>query len=385
MVTMDTMNGGNNQSKETAFRAFSLLEDYSALTERWTVHRQQALLASNRTQAYAMVSDPAVKNCAHCAGVKLYCQYRGFGCTKVDFFASGQSNAYYRMVLEVAMHDTKVGYLVAGMWNQAQGILERAADFLQKAKGIALADVLLGDLQVGCGRWGEAFTAYNRASRLTTRAGSGPVIALQSVAYCYKMGYGCPINAAEGGHLEAEATRRGYWKIIQHYYDGLVQRGNGIASCGMSHTIASGDRSHPAPNVFVRPVGAVTVEPTPPFEWPYQLRGQTALTYIVSGAHKGKDGHIRKYGFGLARLSAETSKRDMVYEIKLTAGPAVVVWAKDTTIEKPGGSPATLSLVQSPPTRLANNVVQENAQKDVAGTPSQQQTLTQGVGGCLPR
>jgi hypothetical protein len=39
------------------------------------------------------------------------------------------------MVLEVAMHDTKIANLVAGMWNQAQGLLERAADFLQEAKG----------------------------------------------------------------------------------------------------------------------------------------------------------------------------------------------------------------------------------------------------------
>ena len=241
------MDGGNSQSKQTAFRAYSLLEDYSALTEKWPAERQQALLATNRTQAYGMVSDPAVKNCAQCAGVKLYCQYRGFGCTKVDFFADGLLNAYYKMVLEVAMHDTKVANLVAGMWNQAQGLQERAAFFFEQAKGIALADVLLGDLQVGCGRWAEAFTAYHRASRLTTRAGSGPVIALQATAYCYRMGYGCQINPAEGIRMDAEATRRGYWRIIQNYYDGLVQRTYGIRSA---------DRSHPAPQVVVRPVAA---------------------------------------------------------------------------------------------------------------------------------
>ena len=129
------MNGGKEQSKEVAFRAFSLLEDYSALTEPWSSDRQQSILVSNRAQAYAMVSDPGVKNCAHCAGVKLYCQYRGFGCSKVDFFASGTSNAYYKMVLNIAVHDNQVAYLVAGMWNQSQGLLERAADFLQEAKG----------------------------------------------------------------------------------------------------------------------------------------------------------------------------------------------------------------------------------------------------------
>ena len=39
------MDGGNSQSKQTAFRAYSLLEDYSALTEKWPAERQQALLA----------------------------------------------------------------------------------------------------------------------------------------------------------------------------------------------------------------------------------------------------------------------------------------------------------------------------------------------------
>ena len=101
------MNGGNDQSKEVAFRAFSLLEDYSALTEPWSSDRQQSILVSNRAQAYAMVSDPGVKNCAHCAGVKLYCQYRGFGCSKVDFFGGGTTNAYYQRLLDVVMQELR--------------------------------------------------------------------------------------------------------------------------------------------------------------------------------------------------------------------------------------------------------------------------------------
>jgi hypothetical protein len=351
------MNGGNEQSKEVAFRAFSLLEDYSALTEPWTSVRQQSLLASNRTQAYAMVSDPGVKNCAHCAGVKLYCQYRGFGCSKVDFFASGTSNAYYQMVLDVAaVHDNQIAYLVAGMWNQAQRVPEKAADWFKKAKGIALADVLLGDLHVGCVRWAEAFAAYNRASRLTKRAGSGPVIALYSIAHCYKMGYGCPIDKAQGIQKEADATRRGYWQIIQGYYEGLVQRSTGIAPGDRS--LVSGDRSHSALIVVQRPVS----EPTGRIDWPHQLsRGEMALTYIVSGAHKGKNGHIRRYGF--------TAKKEMVYNIKLTDGPSVVVWAEHTTLQKPGGPSAALLGNSGPP---ANQVG--------AGKPSQQQAPTQRVG-----
>lgn len=375
------MNGGNEQSKEVAFRAFSLLEDYSALTEPWTSARQQSLLASNRTQAYAMVSDPGVKNCAHCAGVKLYCQYRGFGCSKVDFFASATSNAYYQMVLDVAaVHDNQIAYLVAGMWNQAQRVPERAAYWFQKAKGIALADVLLGDLHVGCVRWAEAFAAYNRASRLTKRAGSGPVIALQSIAYCYKMGYGCPIDKAQGSQKEEEARRRGYWKISQGYYEGLVQRSTGIAPGDRSPV--SGDRSHSALIVFQRPVS----EPTGCIDWPPHLsRGAKALTYIVSGAHKGKSGLILRYGFSLPPGSDETAKKEMVYNIRLTDGPSVVVWADHTTLQKPnpdaapsssvttrsglGGPSAALPLKSGP---RANQVG--------AGKPSQHQAPTQRVG-----
>jgi hypothetical protein len=359
------MNGGNEQSKEVASRAFSLLEDYSALTEPWTSVRQQLVLTSNRTQAYAMVSDPGVKNCAHCAGVKLYCQYRGFGCSKVDFFANGTSNAYYKMVLEVAVHDNPIAYLVAGMWNQAQRLPESAADFFQKAKGIALADVLLGDLHVGCMRWAEAFAAYNRASRLTKRAGSGPVIALQSIAHCYKMGYGCPMNQAAGIYKESEATRRGYWKIIQGYYEGLVQRSTGIAPGDRS--LDSGDRSHSALKVVERTVSEPTARC---IEWPPQLfRGAKALAYIVSGAHKGKNGLIRRYGFSLPLGSAETTKKEMVYDIKLTSGPSVLVWAEHTTLQKPGGSSAAHFLNSGPP-----------ANHDGAGKPSQQQAPTQRVG-----
>ena len=103
------------------------------------------------------------------------------------------------------------------------------------------------------------------------------------------------MNKVEGDHNDAEATRRGYWKIIQHYYEGLVQMSTGIPPGNRS--LDSGDKSHPALQVVERPVS----EPTARIEWPQQLfRGEKAFTYIVSGAHKGKDGLIRRYGFSLA-------------------------------------------------------------------------------------
>ena len=376
------MNGGNEKSKEVAFRAFSLLEDYSALTEPWTSDRQQSILASNRTQAYAMVSDPGVRNCAHCAGVTLYCQYRGFGCSKVDFFGGGTTNAYYQRLLDVAaVHDNHIAFLVAGMWNQAQRVPERAADWFKKAKGIALADVLLGDLHVGVGGWAEAFAAYNRASRLTKRAGSGPVIALHSIAHCYKMGYGCPLDKAQGTQKEEEATRRGYWKISQGYYEGLVQRSTGIAPGVRS--LVSGDRSHSAPIGVQRPVS----EPTGRIDWPHHLcRGAKALTYIVSGAHKGKSGHILRYGFSLPPGSNETAKKEMVYNIRLTGGPSVVVWTDHTTLQKPNPDAAPSSsvttrsgLVVGPSAALPLKSG-PRANQAGAGKPSQQQAPTQRVG-----
>jgi hypothetical protein len=375
------MNGGNEQSKEVAFRAFSLLEDYSALTEPWSSERQQSLLASNRTQAYAMVSDPGVKHCAHCAGVLLYCQYRGFGCSKVDFFGGGTTNAYYQRLLHVAaVHDNRIAFLVAGMWNQAQRVPETAADWFKKAKGIALADVLLGDLHVGCVRWAEAFAAYYRASRLTKRAGSGPVIALQSIAYCYKMGYGCTIDKAQGTQKEEEATRRGFWKISQGYYEGLVQRSTGIALGDKS--LVSGDRSHSALRVVQRPVS----EPTGRIDWPHNLsRGAKALTYIVSGAHKGKSGFILKYGFSLPPGSDENAKKEMVYNIRLTDGPSVMVWADHTTLQKPNPDAAPSSSVTTRsglvgPSAALPFKSGPRANQVGAGKPSQQQAPTQRVG-----
>jgi|LauGreDrversion4_2_1035121.scaffolds.fasta_scaffold110546_2 hypothetical protein len=375
------MNGGKEQSKEVAFRAFSLLEDYSALTEPWSSDRQQSILVSNRAQAYAMVSDPGVKNCAHCAGVKLYCQYRGFGCSKVDFFGGGSSNAYYQRLLDVAaVHDNQIAYLVAGMWYQAQRVPERAAYWFQKAKGIALADVLLGDLHVGCVRWAEAFAAYNRASRLTKRSGSGPVIALQSIAYCYKMGYGCLIDKAQGVQREEEARRRGYWKISQDYYEGLVQRSTGIAPGDRS--LVSGDRSHSALIGVQRPVS----EPTGRIDWPSQLsRGAKALTYIVSGAHKGKSGLILRYGFSLPPGSDETAKKEMVYNIRLTDGLSVVVWTDHTTLQKPNPDAAPSSSVTTRsglggPSAALPLKSGSRANQVGAGKPSQQQAPTQRVG-----
>lgn len=94
--------------------------------------------------------------------------------------------------------------------------------------------------------------------------------------------------------------------------------------------------------VFQRPVS----EPTGHIDWPPHLsRGAKALTYIVSGAHKGKNGLILRYGFSLPPGSAETAKKEMVYTIRLTDGPSVVVWADYTTLQKPNPDAAPSSSV----------------------------------------
>jgi hypothetical protein len=62
-----------------------------------------------------MVTCTEFKDCAHCAGVKLYCQYRGFGCPKEVFLASGDDNTFFVLTVRAADHGSKIANLVAGM------------------------------------------------------------------------------------------------------------------------------------------------------------------------------------------------------------------------------------------------------------------------------
>ena len=142
------------------------------------------------------------------------------------------------------------------------------------------------------------------------------------------------------------------------------------------------DRSHSALRVVQRPVS----EPTGRIDWPHNLsRGAKALTYIVSGAHKGKSGFILKYGFSLPPGSDENAKKEMVYNIRLTDGPSVMVWADHTTLQKPNPDAAPSSSVTTRSGLVGHSAALPlksgpRANQVGAGKPSQQQAPTQRVG-----
>ncbi len=77
-----------------------------------------------------------------------------------------------------------------------------------------------------------------------------------------------------------------------------------------------------------RPTG----HPIAPFKWQRgRFHADNPITYIVSGAHRGKRGQIRKWG-----LAAWARGEEMIYDVKVSSNENVVVWAADTTITKPG-------------------------------------------------
>ena len=217
-------------SEEKSWQAFSLLEDYSPYKETsWNVHRMKGTMLVNRTTAYNMVTRTEVTDCPHCAGVKLYCQYRGFGCPKEDFLALGDQNALYDLTARAAEYGSKVANLVAGMVLLDRKDTMGALSYFDKCQDIPLACLMKGDIYYRDKNYESAFKAFQLANK-----SNKDCMAMQFIATMLKLGWGCKLDKQQASEMEAKARELGYWKISNYYFEGIGLPGASCPGSGRS-------------------------------------------------------------------------------------------------------------------------------------------------------
>ena len=227
------MHKGTVSSKLAAERAWSLLEDWSPYTEKkYAIERVASAMNGYRKEAYYLVSngskDVSVLTCAHCVGVMLYCQYRGFGCAKEDFVL-GYPNPLMLKTGLAAQLGSKVASLVAGLFHQVNGDHDQAIHHFERCRDVPMANVMRGDSYCALQKWREAYEAYQCATRLDH------VVGMHCLGGMLKKGWGGKLDVIKGAELEQDALKRGYWRIVDAYYEGI-----GINGRKAADTFASG-------------------------------------------------------------------------------------------------------------------------------------------------
>jgi hypothetical protein len=256
------MHKGTVYSKLAAERAWSLLEDWSPYTEKkYAPERVASAMNGYRKEAYDLVSngskDVSVLTCAHCVGVMLYCQYRGFGCAKEDF-VSGYPNPFMLKTGLAAQLGSKVASLVAGLFHQGNGDHDQAIHHFEQCRGVPMANVMRGDSYCALQKWREAYEAYQRATKLDH------VVGIHCLGGMLKKGWGGKLDVIKGAQLEQDAWKRGYWRIVDAYYEGI-----GINGRKAADTFGSGrsTRSSAVQDLTAQPSPAPAVKeqlPLPP-------------------------------------------------------------------------------------------------------------------------
>ena len=179
---------GTDATRKVAENAFELLEDYSCFRQKeWTSIRRDAVLEILRSQAYGMVGNSdATRSCAHCAGVMLYCQFRGFGCQQVDFVTDGWDNPFYARAVEASGKRSKIANIVIGLvcWNKKEW-LRSLGHFEWAGATIPIALFLQGQLRHLMGEYGKALVVLKKAAK------RDHCLANFSVGVMAKMGRGC--------------------------------------------------------------------------------------------------------------------------------------------------------------------------------------------------
>ena len=215
------MNKGTQATQRAAERAWSLLEDYSPYMMRgWPAEQVESAIKYFRNQAYAMVStrsrDASVQTCAHCVGVMLYCQYRGFGCAKEDFTSGGEANPLLIKTGMAAKLGSKVASLVAGLSHQYRGDHSGAIYHWDQCKSLPMANVMRGDSHCTLQQMTEGYQAYEVAAK------QKHILGIAGVAELLNKGWGCKLDKEKGARLLQEAWKAGYWRIFDAYYEGII-------------------------------------------------------------------------------------------------------------------------------------------------------------------
>jgi hypothetical protein len=257
------MHKGTVSSKLAAEHAWSLLEDWSPYTEKkYAPERVAAAVNGYRKEAYDLVSngskEVSVLTCAHCVGVMLYCQYRGFGCAKEDFVLGGWVNPLMLKTGQAAQLGSKVASLVAGLFHQVNGDHDQAIHHFEQCRGVPMANVMRGDSYCALQKWREAYEAYQCATKLDH------VVGMHCLGGMLKKGWGGKLDVIKGAELEQAALKRGYWRIVDAYYEGI-----GINGRKAADTSASGrsTRSSAVQDLTAQPSPAPAVKeqmPLPP-------------------------------------------------------------------------------------------------------------------------
>jgi hypothetical protein len=211
------MNKGTQASKSKAENAWSLLEDWSPYTQKgWDAERVIKAMFNYRKSAYDIVSGDSVLTCAHCAGVMLYCQFRGFGCAKEDFFEGGEANSLVVRTRLAAGLGSKIAYLVAGLWHQCQGSHASAIYQFQQCRSVPMSNLFRGDSHVAINEWREAYDAYNWSATKDKH-----FLGMYGAGKLLKLGWGCTLDVHKGTDLELQAVKLGYHKLVEAFYEGL--------------------------------------------------------------------------------------------------------------------------------------------------------------------
>ena len=233
------MNKGTQASRNAAERAWSLLEDFSPYTMKgWQPERVESAMMGYRRQAYDMVSlgskDNSVQMCAHCVGVMLYCQFRGWGCAKEDFSSGGEANALLLKTGLAAKQGSKIASLVAGLVYQDRGDHMVAIYHFEICRGVPMANVMRGDSHLALEQWKEGYEAYQCAAHQKHFLG------INCVGAMLKKGWGCKLDVSKGNRLEQEALKLGYWKVVEAYYEGIGNRRKEAQSFSSYRNMRSG-------------------------------------------------------------------------------------------------------------------------------------------------
>ena len=191
-----------------------------------------------RRQAYDMVSlgskDKSVPMCAHCVGIMLYCQFRGFGCAKEDFLSGGEANALFLKTGLAAKQGSKIASLVAGLVYQGRGDHIEAISHFEICRGVPMANVMRGDSHLALEQYKDGYEAYQYAALQKHFMG------INCAGAMLKKGWGCKLDVVKGNRLEQEALKLGYWKIVEAYYEGIGNRRKEAESFSSYRNMRSG-------------------------------------------------------------------------------------------------------------------------------------------------
>ena len=97
-----------------------------------------------------------------------------------------------------------------------------------------MANVMRGDSYCALKKWREAHEAYHCATKLDH------VVGMNCLGGMLKKGWGGKLDVSRGAELEQAAWKRGYWRIVDAYYEGIGNRRKEAESFSSYRNMRSG-------------------------------------------------------------------------------------------------------------------------------------------------